>query len=170
MGRSSINPLPGTKSSCNPAVNQLSSACFDLHRIPFKPCFRMVFKGDCLRYPGGRTREFVPGHALHEKGLQRQKGVGPLASSKEQRALLVPLINRLSTASLIPPPVYIGFPLFVLPRICSRQLSSMLWRTRGTLVSWAEKPVGVPSLPGRPAVRRPTRPASGVSGFWIRQV
>ena len=40
----------------------------------------------------------IPGHALHEKGLQRQKGVGPLASSQEQRALLVPQLNRLSTA------------------------------------------------------------------------
>ena len=29
-----------------------------------------------------------------QKGLQRQKGVGPLVSSQEQRALLVPLINR----------------------------------------------------------------------------
>ena len=36
----------------------------------------------------------VPGHALHEKGLQRQKGVGPLVSSQEERALLVPVINR----------------------------------------------------------------------------
>ena len=40
----------------------------------------------------------IPGHALHEKGLQIQKGVGPLVSSQEQRALLVPRINNLSTA------------------------------------------------------------------------
>ena len=39
----------------------------------------------------------VPGHALHEKGLQRQKGAGPLVSSQEQRALLVLVINRGST-------------------------------------------------------------------------
>ena len=39
----------------------------------------------------------IPGHALHEKGLQRQKGVGPLVSSQEHRALLVPQLNRLST-------------------------------------------------------------------------
>ena len=38
-----------------------------------------------------------PGHALHEKGLQRQIGVGTLASSKERRALLVPRLNRGST-------------------------------------------------------------------------
>ena len=29
-----------------------------------------------------------------KKGLQRQKSVGPLVSSKEERALLVPVINR----------------------------------------------------------------------------
>ena len=35
-----------------------------------------------------------PGLALHEKGLQRQIGVGTLLSSQERRALFVPLINR----------------------------------------------------------------------------
>ena len=38
--------------------------------------------------------ESFPGHALHEKGLQRQTGVVPLVGSQEQRALLGPLINR----------------------------------------------------------------------------
>ena len=37
---------------------------------------------------------YVPGHALHEKGLQRQIGAGTLVSSQERRALFVPLINR----------------------------------------------------------------------------
>ena len=37
---------------------------------------------------------YIPGHALHEKGLQRQKGASPLVSSQERRALAVPLINR----------------------------------------------------------------------------
>ena len=36
----------------------------------------------------------VPGHALHEKSLQRQIGVGTQVSSQEQIALLVALINR----------------------------------------------------------------------------
>ena len=36
----------------------------------------------------------ILGYALHEKGLQRQKGAGQLVSSQEERALLVPLINR----------------------------------------------------------------------------
>ena len=44
----------------------------------------------------------IPGHALHEKGLQRQKNVGPLVSSQEQRALLVPRLNRSSTGDFVP--------------------------------------------------------------------
>ena len=43
-----------------------------------------------------------PGHALHEKGLQRQIGVDTLASNQEQRALLVPVINRELTAGGCP--------------------------------------------------------------------
>ena len=45
----------------------------------------------------GLELDKVPGYALREKGLQRQKGAGPLVSSQEHRALLVPRINRLST-------------------------------------------------------------------------
>ena len=44
----------------------------------------------------------IPGHALHEKGSQRQKGVGSLVSSQERRALLVPVTNRLSTGDFVP--------------------------------------------------------------------
>ena len=36
----------------------------------------------------------VPGHALHEKGLQRQIGIGPLVRSQERRALAVPQVNH----------------------------------------------------------------------------
>ena len=36
-----------------------------------------------------------PGHALREKGLQRQTSVSTLVSCQERRALAVPLINRL---------------------------------------------------------------------------
>ena len=39
--------------------------------------------------------KYFPGHALHEKGLQRQIGVGTLVGSQERRALAVPLTNRL---------------------------------------------------------------------------
>ena len=36
----------------------------------------------------------VPGHALHEKGLQRQLAVGTLVNRQQRRALAVPLLNR----------------------------------------------------------------------------
>ena len=117
---------------------------------------------------------FVPGHAWYENGLQRQIGAGTLVSSQEQRTLLVPVINRSSTGRFVPATVYMGFHLFVLPKSRSGHLFSMFCRARGTVVSCANKPVGVPSCrarsPSHPAVRRPTRPARGVSGFWIRQV
>ena len=35
-----------------------------------------------------------PGHALHEKCSHTQRGFGPLVSSQDERALLVPRINR----------------------------------------------------------------------------
>ena len=83
--------------------------------------------GDCS------TRIVFPGHALHEKGLQRQIAVGTLVNSQQRRALAVPVINRLptagqprvnrlSTACFVPPPVYIGFPLFLLAKRRSEQL------------------------------------------------
>ena len=40
---------------------------------------------------------FVPGHALHIKGLQKQIGVGKVVSSQERKAFAVPLMSRLST-------------------------------------------------------------------------
>ena len=43
------------------------------------------------RFP---SRSLIPGHALHEKGLQRQIGVGTLLSSQKRRALFVPRFNR----------------------------------------------------------------------------
>ena len=36
----------------------------------------------------------IPGHALHEKGLQSQLGVGTMISNEERRAAVVPQINR----------------------------------------------------------------------------
>ena len=42
----------------------------------------------------GNAGAVVPGHACHEKGLQRQKGVDPLVSNQERRAAVDPVINR----------------------------------------------------------------------------
>ena len=73
---------------------------------------------------------YLPGHALHEKGLQRQKGVAPLVGGQERIALLVPVIHRLQTVCqpliLFPHSVYMGFRLFVLLEIRSGDVFSML--------------------------------------------
>ena len=41
------------------------------------------------------SKSFIPGHPLDEKRLQKQKGVGLLASIPERRVAVVPFINRL---------------------------------------------------------------------------
>ena len=56
-----------------------------------------------------------------------------------------------------------------------RTVFSIRWRAKGRVVSWPDRPNGAPSYPAppRPAAppcAAPTRPARGVSGFWIRQV
>ena len=50
---------------------------------------------------GVKTRQILA-HALHEKILQRQKGVRPLVSSHAQRALFVSRMNRGSTTDGFP--------------------------------------------------------------------
>ena len=60
---------------------------------PRHPAIRSVLK--CQWYVRVLdSTNFIPGHALHEKCLQRQIGVGTLVSSQEQRVLLVPRLNR----------------------------------------------------------------------------
>ena len=117
--------------------------------------------------------ENVTGHALHKKSLQRQIGVGTLVRSQERRAAVrrpanKPVINRLSTGCqqrvfLIHRFTYVGVSSLVLPRGREGQLSTMPRRSKGTVVLWANRPVGVPSYPAPPrrsTVRRPapTRP------------
>ena len=61
-----------------------------------------------------------------------------------------------------------GLCLSALPKSRSGHLSTMLWEARGTVFSWAKRPVGVPSCPALTAPPRaaPPRPARGMSGFW----
>ena len=121
----------------------------------------------CYRKRSG----LIPGHALHEKGLQRQIAVGTLVNSQQRRALAVPRlnrgqprVNRLSTGRFVPPPVYIGFPLFVLAKRRSEQLFMVPWRARGTVAFEADRNVGTLVCPASPrptvrcALRRPDPP------------
>ena len=61
-------------------------------------------------------REFPDTYALREKGLQRQIAVGTLVSSQEQRAAVVPRINRLPTADK---PRVLFFHRFIQGFVCS---------------------------------------------------
>ena len=53
-----------------------------------------VYMKKFVRASKGTPRKVFPGHALHGKGLLGHKGAVPLVGSQEQRALLVPVINR----------------------------------------------------------------------------
>ena len=120
-GSSAVYPrlISGTKSALRSWL---------LTSVPTPICLCKPFSckacpGISLVRPSGETfkrRVFdaFPAHALHEKGLQRQIGVGTLVSSQERRTLFrpgdKPRMNRWSTADFVPPSVYIGFRLFVL--------------------------------------------------------
>ena len=93
-------------------------------------------------------------HASHVRE-QRQIADGTVVNSQHRRALAVPVTNRLSTAGqpvvnrwstagFVPPPVYIGFPLFVLSKSRSREFSAVPWWRRRTDVCWASRTVEVP--------------------------
>ena len=122
----------------------------------------------------------IPMHAFHERkrftktNRLRYPGQQP-GTKSASRPADKSRMNQSSTERFVPPPVYIGIRLFVLPKSRSRQLSSMPWRARGLVVSWANRPVGVPSCrascsPATPLRAAPLRPARGMSGFWTRQV
>ena len=63
----------------------------------------------------------------------------------------------------------------MIPKRRSGQCSRFAGWQEGGVVSWPDRPNGVPSYPAPPRPAAPpcaasTRPARGVSGFWIRQV
>ena len=98
---------------------------------------------------------------MHEKGSQGQNSDGTLFNSQERRAAVVPVINGGSTVRCVPPSVYIGFPLFVLPGGRSKQLFRCSGGKRDGCVLGGptrRRPV----LPGRAPPRRPAlrRPES----------
>ena len=109
--------------------------------IPFLPCVKKFTKTNRRRYIG------------------QQPGTKSGRRPADKR-----VINRRSTGFRVLPSVYMVFPLSVLPGRRSGQLSSMPWRAAWSVVSWANRSVGVPNClaPPRPAtaVRRPapTRP------------
>ena len=91
--KTKTSPPPG---GCRPRCTCTNSRTF-LWRMSSTGTMLIVW---CKRLaPGNKeTRRRIPGHALHEKGLQRQISVRTLDSNHERRAVVVPEINRGYTA------------------------------------------------------------------------
>ena len=135
---------------------------------------------ECFSWSADQRYHF-PGHALHEKGLQRQTGVGSLVRSQERRAAVVPRINRLSTARQ-PPVNRLSCSSIGLHRISFVRASGGSFKTvvydapggtrDGFLLGEPTRlrPVLPHRCPAAPPCAAPPRPARGMSGFWIRQV
>ena len=73
-----------------PSLSTLPPSHPALARSPAQPC-------PTMRRPTHGISGFwnrFPDMPWHDKGLHRQKSAGPLVSSQEQRALLVPRLNR----------------------------------------------------------------------------
>ena len=149
-------PQPRTKSARSlgdkPRINRLSTGCQPRVSFPRPfawdlacPCFRRDVPDSCIRCPGKQEGRSTP---------------GPSDPSVSRCARLCPApLPRRAPLQADPLVVYLGFG-FV--NYNSGDVSSMPWRVCGTLVSWANCSVGVPSCPApprRPAVRPdPTRP------------
>ena len=120
-------------------------------------------------------RELVGKHAFPASLLQpaqRRLRQLPVTICSESDSLILspsylslivcpPLVNCLSTACFVPPPVYIGFPLSVLAKRRPGQLFMVPWRARGTFGFQGDQNVGTLFCPAspRPAVRpAPCRP------------
>ena len=163
FGRHVFDALEGTRDSCG---RNVLLAC-----SPARP------RPAALPCAPTRPACGILGHALHEKGLQRQKGVGSTGQQPETKSASrsgdKPRINRLSTGDFV--------SAFGLHRISLVRASGETFRRR--FVSALEGMMD-PCLLGeqfcwhlvlpdsRPAAPpcAPTRPARGMSGFWTRQV
>ena len=111
-----------------------------------------------------------PGHALHEKQLQRQKSGSPLVSSQERRVGLVPRVNRTFCS-------HIGLHRTSLVRASEESFRTVLYDALGGTRDGCPlgESFGVPSCfsPPRhaaPPCAAPIRSARNMSGVWIRQV
>ena len=74
-----------------------------------------------------------------------------MVSSQERRELVVPRINRASTTRCVPPSVYIGFRLFVLPKEVQDSYLRCSGGQEGRLYSGRIYPSASHPAPARPA-------------------
>ena len=128
------------------------SLSLSIHILPDMPCMKKVSETKKRRYSG------------QQPGTKSGRRPGDK-----------PVIGRGSIGCFDPPSVYIGFPLFVLPKDRSRHCLRCPGGQQGQLSPGrTDLSATRPALP-RPAspLRRaptPPRPARGMSGFWLKQV
>ena len=99
--------------------------------------------------PPRTLKTIVPGHVLHETGLQKQIGDGTLVRKQERRPALVSVMNILSSTAqpLVMSSVLHWISFVRAPEETSGQMSTMPCTVIGMVASWANRPVGVPSCP-----------------------
>ena len=131
-------------------------------------CLWGKIQDSCLRCCGGKQGRLSPGRTDPPS-----RPTPPRPAAVRRPAPNRPWYVRVldSTGS-----VYIGFPLFLLPKKRSGCLFSVPWKSKWTVVPWAHHPASVPPRFASPLRPAPTPrhaapcPASGMPGFWIRQV
>ena len=99
----------------------------------------------------------IPKHALHEKSCRDKYATVHWPAAKQKSASRPadnPRINRWSNMGYVPPSVWMGFPLFVLPKRGPRRVAFDSPERQRTVLSWANRSVGVPlcSAPAIPAI------------------
>ena len=77
-------------------------------------------------------------------------------------------MNRLSTGRFVPPPVYIGFPLFVHAKSRSEQLFMVPWRASGAVGFRADRTVGTLFCPASPIPLSTVRRADRTRPLCVR--
>ena len=95
---------------------------------------------------------------MHEKGLQRQKGVGTWTNSQERRAAVVLVIKRGSTGYRIPPSVPIGLHRISFVRASENMFRTIVYDALGCKRDGCvlgEPTLRHPVLPGPALPRRP---------------
>ena len=161
----------------------------DLHPL----CFAWICTW--VRFATLFTLGTIPGHALHEKGLQGQLGVGTLFSSQARRAAVVLVWDRSSAARRVP---WFGLHWVYCVRASEESNRTFLFfdleverksspgrttpRRRAPLRTLPAPPA-LPCLappssaptrlappgPAPPCLASP-RPAHGISWFWVRPI
>ena len=117
----------------------------------------------------------VLGNALHEICSQKTSKRLNLVTSQERSALLVLWMNRLSRVRFR---CSVGLTRVSFCRVAEESCEALVLgapRTRGTIVAWANRSVGVlscsaPPCPTAPPCAAPLRPANDKSGFWTRHI